>query len=306
MAGPPSLASAISGIGRMPVDPTSLEDLRRRIDQLDDAMHDVLMHRAEVVAAIGRLKQADGAPPLRPGREAQILRRLMVRHHGPYPRAMLVRIWRELLSGTIAMQAELQIAVLASADAAGLWDLARDQYGSQTPMAGFRSAGEVVGAVSNGRATLGILPLPGAGDTEAWWRLLIPGDTPKPRIVARLPFGARGNAREGVDAFVIGAFEPEPSGIDRSLHIVETAKDLSRTRVPAALGSAGLSAAVLAGTALPGDSIAQLIEFEGWILPDDARLKEALASLGNAVLRDAPLGGYAQPLTTAELGGAGG
>lgn len=288
----------------MPTDPPSLEELRRRIDQLDEAMHDVLMHRAEVVAAIARLKQADGAPPLRPGREAQILRRLMVRHHGPFPRAMLVRIWRELLSGTIAIQTEMQIAVFAPNNATGLWDLARDQYGSQTPMTGFRTAGEVVGAVSAGRATIGVLPVPGQGDTEAWWRLLIPGDTPKPRIFARLPFGARGNAREGGDAFVIGAIEPEPSGIDRSLYIVETAKDLSRTRVPAALDTAGLSATALAGTVLPGDSVAQLIEFEGWILPDDTRLKEALASLGG-VLRDAPLGGYAQPLTTAELGGAG-
>jgi chorismate mutase/prephenate dehydratase len=287
----------------MPTDLPSLDELRRRIDQLDEAMHDVLMQRAEVVAAVARLKQADGAPPLRPGREAQILRRLLVRHHGPFPRAMLARIWRELLSGTIAIQTEMQIAVFMPNNATGLWDLARDQYGSQTPMTGFRTAGEVVGAVSAGRAMLGILPVPGQGDTEAWWRLLIPGDIPKPRVIARLPFGARGNAREGGDAFVIGAIEPEPSGIDRSLYIIETAKDLSRTRVPAALSSAGLSATALASTVLPGESVAQLIEFEGWILPDDTRLKEALTSL-SGVLRDAPLGGYAQPLTTAELGGA--
>jgi chorismate mutase / prephenate dehydratase len=289
----------------MPTDPPSLDDLRLRIDQLDDAIHDALMHRAEVVAAIARVKQADSAAPLRPGREAQILRRLMVRHRGPFPRAMLARIWRELLSGTIAIQAEMRIAVFAPNDAAGFWDLARDQYGSQTPMMGFRTAGEVVGAVTAGRATIGVLPIPGQGDTEAWWRLLIPGDAPKPRIFARLPFGARGNAREVSDAFVIGAIEAEPSGIDRSLYVVETAKDLSRTRVPAALTAAGLSATALAGTVLAGDSVAQLIEFEGWILPSDARLKEALASLGG-VLRDASLGGYAQPLTTAELGGAGG
>ena len=289
----------------MPPDPPSLDDLRRRIDQLDEAMHDVLIQRAEVVAAVARVKQANGASPLRPGREAQILRRLLVRHRGPFPRAMLVRIWRELLSGTIAIQTDMHVAVFAPNNAAGFWDLARDQYGSQTPMTGFRTAGEVVGAVSDGRAMLGVLPVPGQGDSEAWWRLLIPGDTPKPRIFARLPFGARGNAREGGDAFVIGAIEPEPSGIDRSLYVVETAKDLSRTRVPTVLATAGLSATALAATVLAGDSVAQLIEFEGWILSDDTRLKEALASLGGAVLRDAPLGGYAQPLTTAEIGGAG-
>jgi len=289
----------------MPIDPPSLDDLRRRIDQLDEAMQDVLIHRAEVVGAVARVKQADGASPLRPGREAQILRRLMVRHRGPFPRAMVARIWRELLSGAIAMQAEMHVAVYAPADAPGFWDLARDQYGSQTAMTGFRTAGEVVGAVSNGRATLGVLPVPGRGEVEAWWRLLTPGDIPKPRIFARLPFGARGNARESGDAFVIGAIEPEPSGIDRSLYMIETAKDLSRTRVPAALSGAGLGATALASTAMPGDSIAQLIEFEGWILADDTRLEDALRSLGGTVLRAASLGGYAQPLTIAELGGAG-
>lgn len=285
--------------------PPSLEDLRRRIDQLDDAMHDVLIHRAEVVAAIARLKQADGAPPLRPGREARILRRLMARHHGSFPRAILVRIWRELLSGTTAMQAEMHIAVFQPSNATGLWDLARDQYGSHTPMTGFRTANEVIGAVSAGRAGLGVVPVPGQGDAEAWWRLLIPGDTPKPRIFARLPFGARGNARPEIgDAFVIGAIEAEPSGMDRSLYIIETTTDLSRTRVTAALGAAGFSATTLASTALADDSTAQLIELEGWVSPHDARLKAAFTSLGDAILRAASLGFYAQPLTLAELADA--
>lgn len=284
----------------------TLEDLRRRIDQLDDALHDVLMQRAEVVEAVANLKKAESTPTMRPGREAQILRRLLARHHGPFPKPILVRLWRELLSGTIAMQTELQIAVLATPNTAGLWDLARDHYGSHTGMTGFRTAGEVVGAVTDGRAHLGVLPVPGQGEQEAWWRLLTPGDPPKPRIIARLPFGGRGNARaEGGDAFAIAAIEPEPSGDDRSLYIVETPKDLSRTRVTSVLSAAGLNATALASTLLAGDSIAQLLEFEGWLAADDVRLKEALTSLGSSVLRAAPLGYYAQPLTPGDLAGGG-
>lgn len=284
----------------------SLEDLRRRIDQLDDALQDVLIHRAELVAQIARLKKTDATPPLRPGREAQILRRLVARHRGPFPRPILVRLWRELLSGTTAMQAEMPIAVFAPANAPGFWDLARDHYGSHTPMTGFRSAGEVVGAVSDGRASLGVLPVPGQGDGEAWWRLLTPGDSPKPRVIARLPFGARGNARsEDRDAFVIARMEPEPSGSDRSLYIIETSRELSRTRVIVALANAGLPGTALAATEVTGDSIAQLVEFEGWLPADDARLEDALTALGAQLLRVASLGGYAQPLTPAELAGAG-
>jgi chorismate mutase len=282
----------------MSTPPSSLEDLRRSIDQLDDALQDVLIRRAEIVTAIARRKEADATPPLRPGREAQILRRLVARHRGSFPRPILVRLWRELLSGSIAMQAELHIAVFAPSNGTGFWDLARDHYGSHTPMIGLRSVGEVVGAVSDGRATLGVLPLPGQeGEAESWWRLLVPGDRAKPRVIARLPFGARGNARsDGGDALVISRIDPEPSGADRSLFIIEIGDDMSRTRVVDALNGAGLPATLLAGSEMGGEAVAQLIEVEGWLVADDPRLKAALLPLGGRILSVASLGGYALPL----------
>ncbi len=290
----------------MSTTPPSLEDLRRSIDQLDDALQDVLIRRAEIVAAIARQKQTDATPPLRPGREAQILRRLIARHRGPFPRPILVRLWRELLSGTIAMQAELHVAVFAPTSSAGLWDLARDHYGSHISMTGLRSTGEVIGAVSDGRASLGVLPMPGQGigqgEAGSWWRLLIPGDRPKPRVIARLPFGARGNARsDDGDALVISRIEPEPSGADRSLFIVEIGEDMSRGRVVETLNAAGLAATYLAGSDSGGDAAAQLIEVEGWVTLDDPRFSAALAPLAGRILRLSSLGAYARPLLSAEL-----
>jgi chorismate mutase / prephenate dehydratase len=286
----------------MSQDPPSLEELRRRIDRLDDALHDALMHRAELVAQVARVKQAGATPPLRPGREAQILRRLLARHRGGFPRAVLVRLWRELLSGTTAMQAELHVAVFAQHQASAFWDLARDHFGSQTGMSALRSTGEVVGAVIDGRADLGVLPVPGQRDGDTWWRLLMAGDTGKPRVIARLPFGARGNARgEGEDALVIARTEAEASGADRSLYIVETAPGLSRTRVAAALADAGLGATRLAGTEPGGASDMQVVELGDWIPPNDARLKSAAAALGDKLLGLSLLGCYAVPLDKAQL-----
>src|SRR5947209_5710191 len=156
----------------------TLADLRRRIDELDDALHDMLMQRAAVVENVGRLKRADATPPLRPGREAQILRRLLARHRGAFPKPILVRLWRELLAGTLAIQADLHVAVYAPEKAAGLWDLARDHYGSHTAMSSLGSTGEVLRALADGSATLGVLPVPGQGDGEAWWRFLAGGEAP--------------------------------------------------------------------------------------------------------------------------------
>jgi chorismate mutase len=282
----------------------TLADLRRRIDELDDALHDVLMARAAVVENIAQRKRADATPPLRPGREAQILRRLLARHRGAFPKPILVSLWRELLAGSLAVQADLHVAVYAPEKNAGFWDLARDHYGSQTAMSGFRSTGEVLRAVADGRAALGVLPAPGRSEVEPWWRFLAAGEPPVLRISARLPFGALGNARsDDGDAFVVGAIEPEESGADRSLYVVETGDDVSRTRLLSALGNVGRPASVLAATEAEHGAASQLVEIDGWIAGDDPRLKDALAGLGDRVRRCAWLGGYAQPLSAAELAG---
>jgi chorismate mutase / prephenate dehydratase len=279
----------------------TLADLRRRIDELDDALHDVLMARAAVVENVAKLKRQDATPPLRPGREAQILRRLLARHRGPFPKPILVRLWRELLAGGLAIQIDLQIAVCASDKTAGLWDLARDHYGSHTGMTAFRSTGEVLRAIADGRAALGVLPVPGQGDGEAWWRFLAAGDAPVLRVIARLPFGAHGNARGDGDAFVIGAIEPEESGADRSLYMIETEDGVSRTRLLAALGAVGVPATVLAATEREGGAAAHLVEFDDWLSGDDSRLSDMLGGLGGKALRCVWLGGYARPLAASEM-----
>ena len=56
-----------------------LPALRAELDRIDNAMHDLLMQRAEVVEHVAR----SGKPAaFRPGREASIIRRLLRRHHG--------------------------------------------------------------------------------------------------------------------------------------------------------------------------------------------------------------------------------
>jgi len=288
----------------MPIASPTLADLRRRIDELDGALHNVLMERAAVVESVGRLKRADATPPLRPGREAQILRRLLAEHRGPFPKPVLVRLWRELLAGSLAIQVDLHIAVYTPEKSAGFWDLARDHYGGQTAMSGFRSTGEVLRAVADGRATLGVLPVPGRSEVEPWWRFLAAGDAPVLRVIARLPFGALGNARsDDSDAFVVGAIQPEESGADRSLYVIETGDDVSRTRLLSALGALGRAASLLAATEAEDGAATQLVEFDGWIVGDDVRLKGALGGLGDRMRRCTWLGGYAQPLSAAELAG---
>ena len=282
----------------------NLDDLRQQIDKIDDKLHDLLMRRAELIASVSVAKKGERIPALRPGREASILRRLMARHDGPFPRPLVARIWRELLSGTIGMQVDFSVAVYAPAVAPGFWDLARDHYGSFTPMTAHSTASQVLRAVTEGGASVGVLSWPQDGDREAWWPQLVGSDPATPKVIARLPFAGPGNARmNGVDALAIGRGELEETGSDRSLLVLEVSAEMSRGRLLTALKTGGFEPAFIAAMEQrPGTGI-NLVEVEGVVAPGDARLQAALAPLEAAVDRVSSIGGYASPLTAAELAG---
>jgi chorismate mutase-like protein len=286
----------------------SLEDLRRQIDEIDDSLHDLLMRRAEVVTTVGAIKKDDGTPAMRPGREAAILRRLLARHRGQFPPAMLMRIWREILSGTVAMQIDFAVAVYSPDSMPGFWDLARDHYGSHTPMTAFRTPGQVLHAVTEGTASVGVLPRPVEGEAEPWWPHLISTDAQTPRVIARLPFAGRGNARGdgGLDALVIGYGDPDPTEEDRSFVAFELAGELSRARLIGALKGAGLAVTLFAAHEPASSNLWHLVEIDAGLAADDARLARALGPFGDQIARVAHLGTYPKPIPPGLLGRGGG
>ena len=89
----------------------NLAALREELDSIDNALHDLLMRRAAIAAGVRASK--GNAPVWRPAREAQILRRLMTRHTGPFPRATIIQLWREIVSAMVRLQGEFAVAVYA-------------------------------------------------------------------------------------------------------------------------------------------------------------------------------------------------
>jgi chorismate mutase len=152
---------------RMSSAPSDLEGLRRRLDEIDDGLQRLLIERADVVSLVAAHKRGLGTlAPFQPAREAEILRRLAARHRGLFPLATLVRMWREMLAATLRIQTRFAVAVFAPPEQQGFWDLARDHYGSHTPMTPYQSASQVIRAVSDGAAAVGVLPMPQEGDTD--------------------------------------------------------------------------------------------------------------------------------------------
>jgi len=280
--------------------------LRRRIDEIDDRLQDLLIERVEIVSRVADSKQrSGGVAPHQPAREAEILRRLVARNNGAMQAASLVRIWRELLAATTRIQGAFTVAVYIPPSRPGFWDIARDHYGSHTPMLTFGSAMQVIRAVAEGRATVGVLPIPQEEEADPWWRHLLSTREAAPHVISRLPFGGRGNARsEGGDALAIGRGATLPTGRDRTLIATENAPHISRGRLFSILTGLDLRCTFIASSEhVEGGNT--LIEIDGFVAADDPRLERFRTQLGASLYRLLPLGGYAVPLSAAELSLAG-
>lgn len=277
----------------------SLADLRHEIDVLDDQIQDLLRRRAEAVQRVAGAKAREGAPGsvLRPGREAQILRRLFARHKGGLPAAALARIWREMITALYHLQAPVKVAVHAPNKSAARWDLARDYYGSTTPLQLCTTASAVLRALSGQPGTLGVMALPEDGEKESWWPLLASHSPDTPRVIARLPFAPnpRGQFAD-LGAYVIANIQPEESGDDCTLVVLSSpVASPSLARISTLLGKAGLEGRVQAQYRQGDYGARVLVDITGFIADNDPRLAmlvDAESAISDAVV----IGAYALPL----------
>ena len=283
----------------------ALNDLRNQIDEIDSSIHDLLMQRTEVAQRIGAAKNADSVY-MRPGREAVVLRRLVARHRGDLPRALIVRIWREVFAAVTALQGPFAVAVYAPEGSFGYRNLARDHFGWRTPITAYRSAAQVLEEVSDGRTTVGVLPVPVADDTSPWWRSLARDGEATPRVVARLPFAQVESPRAAVPAaLAVTLAEPEQTGDDRAYLVVETGRLVSRGNFKQLLANAGFEARDIQSWEEGGDRSLNLVEVEGFLPSDDARLARLMEQDEGTISHVWAIGGFAVPLSAEEMGGPG-
>lgn len=281
------------------MDAPSLETLRQEIDAIDGELHGLIRRRASLVGQISAAKTAGGLA-MRPGREAQVLRKRLAAHDGAFPVAAIYRMWREMISAFALMQTKnLRIAVCRPADQPGYWDLARDHFGCQIPMVAYESPGQVLAEVRANPATVGVVPAPIEADTAAWWPLLAGGEATLPNVVARLPFLVMPNARaRDISALMLARTEPEESGDDRALLVLQAPSGISRNRIAGALAKAGLPAFTSALDRVAGGMHHYLLELPGVIADDDERLRgvEKALELDRGSL--AAIGAYAVPASS--------
>ncbi|HYT69476.1 MAG TPA: chorismate mutase [Vicinamibacterales bacterium] len=74
-----------------------LEDLRKRIDLLDESLVRLLNARAACALEIGRVKRGMGVPIYQPEREAEVLKNVQAINNGPLDQAAIKRLFERII-----------------------------------------------------------------------------------------------------------------------------------------------------------------------------------------------------------------
>jgi len=137
-----------------------LPEIRARIDELDRQIQQLIAERAELAAAVRRAKgQLEAAAAYyRPDREAQVLKKVIERNEGPLSDAVMLRVFREIMSACLAQQEPMRIAYLGPEGTFTQQAVYR-QFGHSVNGLAQPSIEEVFMQVQAGEADFGVVPV---------------------------------------------------------------------------------------------------------------------------------------------------
>lgn len=196
-------------------DAAMLAELRATIDRLDAEMHRRLMERGTV---IGRLIEVKGTSrpgaAFRPGREADMMRRFVARHHGALPLWTVEHIWREIITTFTRIQASFDVAFDAGVDPDQMRDAARFLFGFTVTLHRQKDVAATIAHVRESGTDLGLVSVAQPSSSGAWWRAL--GRPSGPRIIAMSPFILIAGRPATYPAFVVAPelSDPTPPDLD--------------------------------------------------------------------------------------------
>jgi chorismate mutase / prephenate dehydratase len=136
----------------------TLEELRTRIDELDRDIVKLLNRRMTLSQKIGHFKSAAARSVVDRERETEILARLALENPGPISEQALSAIFREIFSGSRALQVPVTIAFLGPA---GTYthEAAIEMFGHSASFIPCQTVREVFEEVVHGGVTYAVAPI---------------------------------------------------------------------------------------------------------------------------------------------------
>ncbi|MGC6455402.1 MAG: prephenate dehydratase [Coraliomargaritaceae bacterium] len=135
-----------------------LKENREAIDGIDRDVVRLLCKRVQHAAEIGQIKHAHGADFYDPTREAQVMDKIAALNSGPIPEKTLRAIYREVISGSIALEKCLVIAYLGP-EATYTHQAAMKSFGASLDYRPMKAIADVFAEVEHGDADYGVIPI---------------------------------------------------------------------------------------------------------------------------------------------------
>ncbi|MEX2316822.1 MAG: prephenate dehydratase [Pirellulales bacterium] len=164
---------------------SSIADLRREMDRVDDELLAAMNRRAALAQRIGERKQSEAQPVHDPVREAEVLDRVVAANSGPLANDAVRAVFRELVSGTRAVQASTRVAYLGP-EFTFSHLAAIERFGQSAELVPVGTIAAVFEEVERGHAQFGVVPMENSTDGRVSDTLDCFSRSPA-RICAELP-----------------------------------------------------------------------------------------------------------------------
>ncbi len=138
----------------------TLDQLRERIDALDEKIQTLLNERARCAQQVAEAKRSEDPDTVfyRPEREAEVLRMVRERNAGPLSDDEVVRLFREIMSACLALEQPLTIAYLGP-EGTYTQAAALKHFGHSVQLKPLAAIDEIFREVEAGSADFGVVPV---------------------------------------------------------------------------------------------------------------------------------------------------
>ncbi|HEV3203869.1 MAG TPA: prephenate dehydratase [Gemmataceae bacterium] len=142
---------------------STLRSLRTQIDRLDLHILKLVNERAGVAAEIGKYKNEAGGEVFSPAREEEVLQNVVETNKGPLDENTIKAIFREIMSGSRALQKVLKVAYLGP-EYSFSHLAAVERFGQAVEFMRVGSIAAVFEEVNRSHADFGVVPLENSTD----------------------------------------------------------------------------------------------------------------------------------------------
>ena len=137
-----------------------LDKIRKKIDQVDLKLIDLISERASLATEIANVKKRDGTDTsfYRPEREARVLKRAIKENKGPLSNEEITRLFRELMSACLRLEQVMRIAYLGP-QGTFTQTAALKYFGHSIEAVDISSIDLVFREVASGSCRFGVVPI---------------------------------------------------------------------------------------------------------------------------------------------------